>query len=72
MTKTLLTGGAIALSVLGALVLSPDKRSPDLENYALYRRLPPLGMITPRKRYAPPYNLKQRGSGRRKMIRGLG
>lgn len=72
MPKTLLASGAIALSVLGSLVLLPDKRSPELENYALYRRLPPLGMMTPRRRYAPPYNLQKRGSGRRKMLRKLG
>lgn len=51
--KRLIASSAIALSLIAGLVLLPDRRSPELENYAT--------------RYRPPYNIHYRGSGRRQM-----
>ena len=49
-------GVAIALCLAGTLVLLPDRRSPDLEDYAI------------RTRYRPHYTIRHRGSGRRQII----
>lgn len=66
--KAWLPVGAIALSLVSVLVLRPTHRAPELEGYAYHHPLPPLGMMTPQKRYRLPYNPQWRGSGRRKLI----
>ncbi|MEM1425225.1 MAG: hypothetical protein AAGF75_01540 [Cyanobacteria bacterium P01_H01_bin.130] len=58
MPKRLIASSAIALSLVAGLVLLPDRRSPELENYA-------------RTRYRPHYNIHHRGSGRRHIITAI-
>lgn len=68
MTKKLMLSALLVMAGISGLVLLPDRRSPDMENYASHYNLPPLGMMTPRRRYRLPYNPQYRGSGRRTMI----
>ena len=66
-------GVAIALGLLFTIWSPrPGERPRNPVRLALYDHLPPLGMITPRRRYRPPYHIQYRGSGRRKMMRSLG
>ena len=65
-------GLAIALVLVTIWAPRPGERPTGSDQLAMYRRLPPLGMITPKRRYRPPYKVKYRGSGRRKMVRSLG
>ncbi|MGD1850957.1 MAG: hypothetical protein ACFCBU_10230 [Cyanophyceae cyanobacterium] len=69
-TQTLIASALIALATAGiqSLVL----RSPQSTDMAYHHNLPPLGMVTPRRRYRLPYTPKYRGSGRRQLIRSLG
>lgn len=67
--------GAIALGLLFTIWSPrPGERPRNPVRLALYDHLPPLGMITPRRRYDPPYQVKSRGSGRRHgiFLRSLG
>ncbi|MGD1849288.1 MAG: hypothetical protein ACFCBU_01330 [Cyanophyceae cyanobacterium] len=67
-SKTIFATFAIA-ATLFTIWAPPPGSSPEPTTVARHYNLPPLGMVTPRRRYNPPYKSKHRGSGRRKMIR---
>ena len=61
--------GAVAMAVLFTIwAPRPGERPSTPTQFAMYRYLPLPGMMTPRDRYQPPYEIKYRGSGRRTRI----